>query len=317
MSLPIEWYISRGLFPPSPLVWGGQDRSSEFPSYKNACRAHCLDHCGICDTDNTTNDSLDNSENEDDGFTNKHVTEKANHNNFRDASLAVDFEDLLYPRRRRGTGRVFPTRFIPPTYSILPTNLFCGTRTFGNLTRYIHRHNPRTVLIITDGACLNNGQPNPMAGWAFVHGPGLTNDPAIVSGRLESKGPFGDDAAQTSNRAELRAVIAALRFRHWPGEGFNTMTIATDSEYVVEGSTLWAKSWVMSNWKTRRGADVKNRDMWEVLLGEFERCKDAGLSINFWRIPREWNQVADAAAKKAASEVTQCNEWMEVMGTCI
>jgi ribonuclease HI len=31
--------------------------------------------------------------------------------------------------------------------------------------------------------------------------------------RLENEGPFGDPSPQTSNRAELRAVIAALRFR--------------------------------------------------------------------------------------------------------
>ncbi|MCQ8206071.1 hypothetical protein NP569_27725, partial [Vibrio parahaemolyticus] len=75
----------------------------------------------------------------------------------------------------------------------------------------------------------------------------------------------------------LRAVIAALRFRHWPGEGFKTVVIATDSDYVVEGSTQWAKTWVQNSWRTKGkrgtdGSDVKNKDLWEVLLGECERA---------------------------------------------
>ncbi|KAH9990073.1 ribonuclease H-like protein [Xylariaceae sp. FL0662B] len=220
------------------------------------------------------------------------------------------------PEPRCGTGKVFPTKFIPPTSSIMPTELFRGQRTFERMTRYIHRDDPRAVLVFTDGACLNNGKLDPRAGWAFVHGPGLRGDPDTASGRLESKGPYGDESIQSSNRAELRAVIAALRFRHWPGEGFNSMTIATDSEYVVEGSTKWARTWIRNDWMTRGRAHVKNRDLWEMLLGEVEKCNDKGLSIRFWRIPRGWNEVADAAAKQAASDDRVPNQWMDAMGLC-
>ena len=183
--------------------------------------------------------------------------------------------------------------------------------------RYIHKDDPNTVLIFSDGACLDNGQPNPRAGWAFVHGPGLAEKQLITSGRLEGKGPFGDDGTQTSNRAELRAVVAALRYRHWGGEGFKTIVIATDSEYVVEGSTKWARTWVSNGWKTNAGADVKNKDMWEALLGEFERWEDEGLSIKFWRIPRAWNKTADAEAKKAASKDEVTEQWAEIFGLCV
>jgi ribonuclease HI len=124
---------------------------------------------------------------------------------------------------------------------------------------------------------------------------------------------------QSSNRAELRAVIAALRFRNWSGEGFRTVVFATDSEYVVEGSTQWARTWVRNNWKTkgkqRDGeSSVKNRDLWEILLGECERAQRSGLAIQFWKIPREWNTLADEGAKKAAAEKTAPDEWMECIG---
>lgn len=170
------------------------------------------------------------------------------------------------------------------------------------------------VLIHTDGACANNGMSNPKAGWAFWHGLSLEGDRLVMSTRLEKKGPFDDDGIQSSNRAELRAVIAALRFRHWPGEGFDTFVVATDSEYVVKGSTEWARKWVKNDWKTVTGADVKNRDLWEALLGEAERWEDEGMALQFWRIPREWNTVADAAAKAASAEVDVPDLWMEIHG---
>jgi ribonuclease HI len=184
------------------------------------------------------------------------------------------------------------------------------------MCRYIHRTDSRKCLILTDGACLDNGKANPRAGWAFVDGPGDPGKPPRTgASRLENTGPFGDPGIQSSNRAELRAVIAALRFQSWAGEGFNTIVIATDSEYVAVGSTQWAKTWLKNGWRTAGNADVKNKDLWEMLLGEVERHHDQGVSIQFWRIPRAWNTVADEAAKKAATE-NAIDQWSEMMGVC-
>ncbi|GAP93144.1 putative RNase h domain protein [Rosellinia necatrix] len=216
---------------------------------------------------------------------------------------------------RRGTGRVFPTIFTPPSSTIMPTQLFRPSiLQYGIFARYIHRDNSQKVLLFTDGACLNNGQANPKAGWAVVHSPSHPGwSVGMASDRLESKGPFGDPGMQTSNRAELRAVIVALRLRHWVGEGFNTVVIATDSEYVTAGATEWVKKWIGNGWKTSSKADVKNKDLWEMLLGEVERWHAQGLSIQFWKIPREWNKVADAAAKEAAGEGEAPDTWIETM----
>ncbi|RWA06400.1 hypothetical protein EKO27_g8711 [Xylaria grammica] len=216
---------------------------------------------------------------------------------------------------RRGTGRVFPTRFTPPSPTIKPTQLFPGQATYGLLTRYIDRHDPRKVLLLTDGSCLKNGQLNPQAGWGVVHGPGFAGQPPlVVSGPLESVGPFGGPGVQTSNRAELRAVIAALGLWNWLDEGFDTVVIATDSEYVVAGATEWAKIWIQNGWRRAANEQVMNKDLWEALLGEVERWHDYGVSIQFWKIPRDWNEVADAAAKEAAEEHEALYEWMEVRG---
>lgn len=96
-------------------------------------------------------------------------------------------------------------------------------------------------------------------------------------------------------------MLGALRFRHWKGEGFTTLVLATDSEYVAEGATTWIHDWVRNDWTTNTGTKVKNRDLWEMLLGELERLDESGLEIQFWRIPRWLNETADRAAKQAAT----------------
>jgi ribonuclease HI len=203
--------------------------------------------------------------------------------------------------RRRATGTAFPSMFQPPLPTSHPDDLFPFTPTGRNQAlRRATRTGPAKVLVYADGACANNGQLEPRGGWAVVFGDGKDG---IVSGRLENKGPFGgEDDTATSNRAELRAAIAALRLCDWRDEDFHGIVIATDSAYVVEGATGWVKDWLRNGWKTRTGEDVKNQDLWNLLLGEVERWKDQGLLVEFWRIPRELNGEADAAAKKAANE---------------
>jgi ribonuclease HI len=120
-----------------------------------------------------------------------------------------------------------------------------------------------------------------------------------MSRRLEAQGPFGDPSRQTSNRAELRAVLAALQFRNWAGEGFGTVVFATDSEYVAKGATQWVRTWLRNGWRTS-GGPVKNIDLWEMLLGQVERLDSRGVNVEFWKIPREFNMMADRFAAEAA-----------------
>lgn len=96
-------------------------------------------------------------------------------------------------------------------------------------------------------------------------------------------------------------MIAALRSRACHSEGFQTVVIATDSDYITTGATVSAKKWIQKDW-LKGNSVVKNKDLWETLLGEVEKLDESGISVQFWRIQRDWNAVADAAAKKAAAE---------------
>lgn len=199
--------------------------------------------------------------------------------------------------RRRGFGRDFPSKFEHELPTSSPPSCFPATRMNGSQgLRFVSQSDPKSLLLYIDGACVNNGQPNPRGGWAVVYGASDT-----VSGRLEEKGPFGDDSVATSNRAELRAAIAALRLHDWVQDGFESMVIATDSSYVVDGATGWAKGWFLNGWKTQSGRDVKNRDLWELLLGEVERLAARGFRVHLWNISRGLNAAADKLAKAAAN----------------
>ncbi|PCD21527.1 hypothetical protein AU210_016487 [Fusarium oxysporum f. sp. radicis-cucumerinum] len=266
----------------------------ELDNGRLVCSFHGLVICGHCCVDYSFMDeALKNSDDEFYQPASVSLHSELPQNN------AFNYPDLSL---RRGSGKTISTVFVPPTSATSVTLFPAGIsrEAIPNVTRFIHRDDPKALLIYTDGACLNNGQANPRAGWAFVFRPQTPNATTYVSGRLENRGPFGDDHSQTSNRAELRAVIAALRFRYWNGEGFTTVVLATDSEYVVKGATIWVLGWFRKGWRTSSGGLVKNRDLWEALLGEMDRWNAYGVKIQFWRIPREWNVEADQLAKRAA-----------------
>lgn len=207
-------------------------------------------------------------------------------------------EAAVISERRRGSGKAFPSKFSASTTR--PDHLFPPSRTGQDgIYHFVHRSNQKKALAYADGACSDNGRQNPQAAWAAVLRPpiGDNSRPCIISGRLELKGPFGDESVATSNRAELRAAIAVLRRNDWRVDGFTSLVIATDSSYLVDGATEWVRSWVRNGWNTRTGGPVKNKDLWELLLGEVEKCKETGLEVEFWKIPREMNEAADTAAK--------------------
>ncbi|KAI0893392.1 putative ribonuclease H1 [Annulohypoxylon nitens] len=259
---PRGWWYAQGYR--CHLIDGHNEEGPyELPDGRVVCGPHGIySVCEKCDSDYTNYNLLIDL-----------INKAMDFNPYNDSMFSID----LTATTKREIGNVFPRVHTP---------------------RIICRNDPRSILISTDGACLNNDQSFPKAGWGFAYGP-ITTD--IIYGPLENRKLFGGEEPQTSNRAELTAVILALRFRHWIGEGLDKITIVTDSEYVVKGSTRWARTWVVNNWKTRTGQYVKNRDLWEALLNEVERWKSLGLSIQFWKIPRDWNKIADEAAKKGAA----------------
>ncbi|CAG7961121.1 unnamed protein product [Penicillium salamii] len=218
---------------------------------------------------------------------------------------------------RIGTGLVFPQVFKPPNPNDTPKTLFppgLGKNTYSYVHRFIRETNEYEFLVYTDGACKDSNTERPRGGIAFVY---RETEPDVTGSAgfpLEKEGPTGQRHFQTSNRAQLRAVLAALRFRRWNAEGFTRMIIATDSEYAVKGMTEWTRGWVRKGWKTSNRQPVMNRDLWECILGEIERLDGLGLTVQFWWIAKEDNEEADRAAKAASLERDRSVQFRDLAG---
>ena len=104
------------------------------------------------------------------------------------------------------------------------------------------------AVIYTDGAC--SGNPGP-GGWGAV----LRYGSAV-------RELHGSDPLSTNNRMELTAVISALEALNRPA----TVTLYTDSRYVLDGITKWLPGWQRNGWRTARRQPVKNLDLWQHLV---------------------------------------------------
>jgi ribonuclease HI len=103
------------------------------------------------------------------------------------------------------------------------------------------------VDIFTDGAC--SGNPGP-GGWG-----------AILRAGGHEKELSGGDPATTNNRMEMTAAIRALEALKKP----STVTIHTDSRYLLDGMTKYLAGWKKKGWKTADKKPVKNVDLWHAL----------------------------------------------------
>jgi ribonuclease HI len=110
----------------------------------------------------------------------------------------------------------------------------------------------RTIeSIYTDGACTGNPGPG---GWGVVV---YFNDGSVYE--------MGDGCRQTTNnRMEMQAAIGALQYFDQSGQSAS-ITLYTDSEYLINCVTKWVKSWKKKDWKKADGKPVQNQDLLEVL----------------------------------------------------
>ena len=104
------------------------------------------------------------------------------------------------------------------------------------------------IKIYTDGAC--KGNPGP-GGWG-----------ALIIYNNDKKEIYGGENETTNNRMELSAVIEALKVID--GQ-MCSLSIYTDSKYVLKGMSEWIKEWKINNWISSNKKPVKNKDLWLIL----------------------------------------------------
>jgi ribonuclease HI len=103
------------------------------------------------------------------------------------------------------------------------------------------------VEIFCDGACSGN--------------PGPGGFGAILRARGTEKELSGGEKETTNNRMEMTAAITALEALTRPC----TVTLTTDSQYLVKGMKEWLQGWKRKGWINSKKEPVLNRDLWERL----------------------------------------------------
>lgn len=190
-------------------------------------------------------------------------------------------------------------RYTPPNSEAKPRDLFALKTNKCSIPgpRYIGGENDDTILLFVHGTTVVDGYNNARGGIGIQF-----RARGNISARLERPPP---GCLPTANRAELRAAICALQLRYWPGEGFERIVLATDSEYVVLGACERLSVWVRRGWKTSSRTPIKNRDLWEILAAELQKWESKGISVQFWLVPRQLNFKAVTLARKG-TQVWSC-----------
>jgi len=123
VSMPLGWYLAQGLIPLGPSSSDDEEGPCELPNGRLVCGPHGLEVCGKCCVDYSFMDDVlgRDSENEDEDA---------------DSSKSDDMPSGVRPRK--GTGRIFPTKFVPPSASVTPSELFTGQRQHMRITRHVN-----------------------------------------------------------------------------------------------------------------------------------------------------------------------------------
>lgn len=145
------------------------------------------------------------------------------------------------------------------------------------------------IRIYTDGACSENPGPG---GWASI----WVSDNGI-------KVISGNNPNTTNNQMELLAVVKSLYRIRYYSDYCKEFEIYSDSAYVVNSiNNNWIDRWMLNDWKTSRGDDVKNVELWKEILHLLYTTRMLGVKITFIKVKGHsgdtLNEYADEIAKK-------------------
>tara|TARA_B100001057_G_scaffold195630_1_gene196368 strand:+ start:759 stop:1214 length:456 start_codon:yes stop_codon:yes gene_type:complete len=105
----------------------------------------------------------------------------------------------------------------------------------------------KNIIIYTDGACIGN--------------PGLGGWGAIIINQDNEKKISGGSQLTTNNRMEMQAVVEALKFI----KTASSITLYTDSKYIINGISSWIYKWKKNNWTSSNKKPIKNIDLWIII----------------------------------------------------
>ncbi|PIO98277.1 ribonuclease H family protein [Pleomorphomonas carboxyditropha] len=147
------------------------------------------------------------------------------------------------------------------------------------------------VSVFTDGAA-EPSNPGP-AGSAFV----IVHEGTEIATWSEHIG------FTTNNIAELTPAIRALELLSERTD--LTISIFSDSQYLVNGMNQWLRTWKATGWRNAARKPVKNRELWERLDELANRFPTLEWRWIKGHIGHRWNERADGLANAATWKTTK------------
>lgn len=151
------------------------------------------------------------------------------------------------------------------------------------------------IIAFCDGSSIGNGTRGARAGW------GVYFENTNMRHLNESRRLPG--FLQTNNRAELMALIRAIRLCYQdPSNAGRQLVLMTDSQYSMDCVTKWIPNWRQRKWKTSTGSDVLNRDLVQMLDEELHKYLPRPKLVKVKAHSGiEGNEIVDRMAKFGAS----------------
>ena len=153
----------------------------------------------------------------------------------------------------------------------------------------------KNIKIITDGSFKKLKNKKALCGYGIY----------FPNAELENVSrPFIHEPL-TNQRAELYAILKALRKVKKDKIEFDSITIYTDSEYSIKSLTEWYKTWQNNNWKNAKGQKVMNQDIIRPtinILSDFFSGKVKFKHVNSHTGKQDFESLSNEMADKLANE---------------
>lgn len=141
-----------------------------------------------------------------------------------------------------------------------------------------------------DGSCRGNGQRGAFGGWAW----GFWDGPILGSPRTSGSAPLPHSPTPTNQRAELTALLEALKWLS--ANGIPSTTIFTDSNYAIQCTSKWGPGWKKAGWKRSSGEPLQNLDLVKPL-------------VEIWK--PQWKLQHVYGHQKGSSDEAYGNNWVD------
>lgn len=152
------------------------------------------------------------------------------------------------------------------------------------------------ITINTDGSCIKK---RGVGGFCCIVKNGKNRIGTIRGGLYNNR-------HKNNNSMELTAVIESLMMlSKMKNSNQMTITIYSDSSYVVDGYNIWLNEWIKNKWLKDDGKPIQNLELWEnlsKLIYMFNDTKIVWIKRNSNNTCIECDRTARSMARTANRE---------------